>query len=307
MEILTILFSSLLGAIAPSSFVIDTVVEERIRSKVESVERLEVRVDNIPSYQVLGGRIDRVRIAARGITFSKFRFDTLELETDSIDINFRGLQQGEEGAGIFLQQPVQAGMRILLTEEDINNALQSPEFTARLQQVFSTIADKIPGAAASKYQVTNVRIELLEGNRFRFQGQVSALKANSKLAEKAIRESQQRLLGGKFLPSQLTLLQLGRKQEQLLLQQQSLNLLIESGVELESGTYVQLVNPTISVNNNPLPSFVTQRLVSVLADSLDLRNLEQTGLTLRLLQLSIDEDVLKGTAFIRFQWRPVSQ
>ena len=49
MEFLTILLSSLLGLIAPTGLAVDRTAENAIRSQLNKVDRLEVRVDNAPS------------------------------------------------------------------------------------------------------------------------------------------------------------------------------------------------------------------------------------------------------------------
>ena len=87
MEFFTIFLSSLLTVFSPVGLVVDTVIANNIRSQVDDVEELAVRVDNTPSYQLTQGKVDRVRIASRGIKpIEDFRIETLEIETDSIDV-----------------------------------------------------------------------------------------------------------------------------------------------------------------------------------------------------------------------------
>ncbi|MGH2415639.1 MAG: LmeA family phospholipid-binding protein, partial [Microcystaceae cyanobacterium] len=79
MEFLTIFLSSLLAAISPAGLILETVVENTLRDRVEAVEQLEVRIDNTPSYQVLQGKVDRVRIASRGVEpIPHLRIEALE-------------------------------------------------------------------------------------------------------------------------------------------------------------------------------------------------------------------------------------
>ncbi len=67
MEFIAILLSSLISLVSPTGLVIDKVAENTLRKQFASVERLQVRIDNTPSYQILGGRVDRIRIAGRGL------------------------------------------------------------------------------------------------------------------------------------------------------------------------------------------------------------------------------------------------
>lgn len=127
MEPFTILLSSLIGLISPLGIVSDRVAESTLRKQFVSVEDLHVRIDNAPTYQLLQGRIDRLRLAGRGLVPQKgIRIDTLELETDPIAL---------QGLRPKVAKPLQAGIRMILKEEDINRALESPTITNRLQNL----------------------------------------------------------------------------------------------------------------------------------------------------------------------------
>ncbi|NER96885.1 MAG: LmeA family phospholipid-binding protein, partial [Symploca sp. SIO1B1] len=62
MELFTILFSGLISFISPLNSVGDIVIENALRSRLEKVEQLDVRIDNAPNHQIAKGKLQRLRI-----------------------------------------------------------------------------------------------------------------------------------------------------------------------------------------------------------------------------------------------------
>jgi LmeA-like phospholipid-binding len=88
MELITIVLSSLFSVFSTSGLFIDRAIDKSFRSQFTEVQKLNVRVDNAPSYQILDGKIDKVRLASRGLQYkNEIAIDTFELETDAIDLN----------------------------------------------------------------------------------------------------------------------------------------------------------------------------------------------------------------------------
>ena len=175
MEFLTILLSGLLALVSPVGLVTDKVVESNLRSRFNKVEQLQVRVDNAPSYQLVQGKVERVRIAGRGLWLTpEIRIGTLELETDPVNLDLQRLRQRSQGSPrASLRQPLQTGVRLVLTEDDINKALQSPAVAARLRLVGS----RLLGGSPERYEFLNPRVDLLGNNRLRFQVEVQEKEA----------------------------------------------------------------------------------------------------------------------------------
>lgn len=167
MEFITILLSGLLALVSPVGIVTDKVVAGALRSRLNKVEQLQVRVDNAPSYQLLQGTVERVRIAGRGLWLTpNIRIGALEVETDPINVDLQRLRQGGQGSPrASLRQPVQAGVRLVLTESDLNKTLQSPAVAERLRRVVSGAL----GGSPERYEFLNPRVDLLDNNRVRFQ------------------------------------------------------------------------------------------------------------------------------------------
>ncbi|ARV61719.1 hypothetical protein BZZ01_26630 [Nostocales cyanobacterium HT-58-2] len=167
MELFTLLVSSLLGLVTPVGLVVDRTAESAIRSQFDKVEQLQVRVDNAPSYQLLQGKVERVRIAGRSLQLKsqEIRIAVLELETDPIELELRSLGQKRPK----FKRPLQAGVRLVLTQQDINQLLQSPEFMARLQKLKINTSDSSNTKNNSVYNFQNPNITFLANNRLSFQ------------------------------------------------------------------------------------------------------------------------------------------
>jgi hypothetical protein len=166
MEFLTILLSTLLGLIAPVGVVIDRVAESAIRSQFAKVGQLQVRVDNSPSYQVLKGKVKRVRIAGRSLQLKRqdVQIALFEMETDAIELDVSSLQHRHTK----LRRPLQAGVHLVLNQEDVNKLLQSPQFLNRLQKlrIGSVVS---PNTTSPGYNLLNPQVTFLNNNRLLIQ------------------------------------------------------------------------------------------------------------------------------------------
>jgi len=162
MEFLTVLLSGLLLVISPVGIVVDQVAEDAIRSRLVSAESLDVRVDSGPSFQLLQGRIDKVRIAGRGIyPTADLRLEVAELETDPIDLAFNQLRQGK----VVLDAPLQGALHLVLSEADVNAFLRSPTVTKQLSELKIGSLNQAQARERERYQINNPAIDFLADNR----------------------------------------------------------------------------------------------------------------------------------------------
>lgn len=166
MELITVILVSLFTLVSPVGLVADRLVEGLIRDRLPQAEQLDVRIDNAPSHQLLRGRVEHVRLAARGVyLLPELRIDTLDIETDPIDLSMGQLRQGRIG----LDQPVQSAAHLVLKAEDLNHLLQSE----RVRQQLTDLRFNLPGQAgerqANRYSLANPRLTLLGGDRIRVQ------------------------------------------------------------------------------------------------------------------------------------------
>ncbi|NJR40501.1 MAG: DUF2993 domain-containing protein [Leptolyngbyaceae cyanobacterium CSU_1_4] len=233
MELITILLSGLLGLLAPLGFVSDRLATAAIRDRLNSAETLAVRIDNAPSYQLLQGKVQRVRIAGRGIVPQPdLRIAVLELETDAIALNPISLRQGKPE----LVEPLQAGIRMQVTETDVNRFLQSAAVKERLK----TMNLNLPANSsqeAEPYSVEKVQLDFLANNRLQIgiilkgqrSGTQSTVTAESGFAINAGRQMQlvepQVRFGETAVPAEIIMLLTAG-----LLQQLDLGRLEESGL-----------------------------------------------------------------------------
>ncbi|MFB2974520.1 DUF2993 domain-containing protein [Aerosakkonema sp. BLCC-F183] len=279
MELFTLLLSGLLGFLSPVGFVVDSVAQNVIRSRMEKVEQLQVRVDNAPSHQLIQGKVERVRIAGRGLWVTPdFRIAALEMETDPLNLNIQRLRQRSERSPVegnqsqtlpsgALRQPIQAGLRFVLTQDDVNKLLASPTVTARLRNLGSGFLGNMGGQQAQAYEFVNPRIEFLADNRVRFQ---VALQEKGEGGDKQTNPKQ-------------------------------LNLKVESGLGVVSGHQIQLISPTASINDSALPAFLIGPIAETISEQFDFRKLEDAGITARLLQLNIKPQQMEIAAFVQIK------
>ncbi|UBF27699.1 DUF2993 domain-containing protein [Kovacikia minuta CCNUW1] len=166
MEFVVILLSSLISLVSPAGFVVDKVAQTTIRKQFASVEQLDVRIDNTPSYQLLQGKVDRIRLAGRGLfPYKDVRLEVLELETDPVHVDADRLRRGR----VRLKEPLRSGVHAVVKQEDINQALRSPTFVNQLRKLGFSVLENRQARQAQRYELINPRITLLENQRLRLE------------------------------------------------------------------------------------------------------------------------------------------
>jgi hypothetical protein len=266
MELITIILSGLLTALSSSGVIVDQVVANNIRSQVKNIDKLEVRIDNTPSHQILQGRIDRIRVASRGLEIIKdIKINTLELETDPIHLDLETLQQKDKNAWRkSLHQPLQAAIRLVMTEADINRALQSQEFNSRLQRMINQTMVNDEDTEESRYQILNPQIDFLGDNRLQLKMQLRSPAVDDETSK-------------------------------------PLDITMETGFNLISGRTLQLVEPTVTVNGRKIARNFLKGFIENLNEQLDLRKLEKEGITVRILQSNLTADDMNLVVFVRLE------
>ena len=166
MELLTIFLSGLLGLVNPAGLLLDRTAEKAIRSELKTAQELQVRVDNVPTHQLLQGRVEKVRIAGRSLLLKNqnIHISLLDLETDPIEFDFHTRKRKQFG----LKKPLQMGVRLVLTQQDVNKLLESPDFLNRLKKVNFVSVSSSNNSSSNVYNLANPQIKILE-NRLRFQ------------------------------------------------------------------------------------------------------------------------------------------
>ena len=251
MEILTIVLSALLGVLAPIGFIADSIVANNLRQRIEGAEVLAVRIDNEPSYQLIQGKVNKVRIATRNLELiPDLIINTLEIETDAIDLDINTLQQGENSFNRSLRKPLQGGVRLVITEADLNRALKSPRINAILQQGVNQAFN------ATNYKLLNPQINLLDNNRIAASATIDR--------------------GEESTP---------------------LDIMFELGINVMEGRKLELVDIEASIRGRRLPRRFLASFARGINERLDLRRLDERGITAVLLQLETKEEKLNIAGF----------
>lgn len=255
MELLTIILSGLLLVVSPAGIVLDQVAEDAIRGRLSDVESLDVRIDNGPAFQVLQGKVDRVRIAGRGIVpVPGLRIEAAEVETDPIDLAFNSLRKGE----VVLDKPLQGAARLVITEADMNAFLASPEIKTFLSEIKIGSLNPAQARERERYQLNNPVIEFLTDDR---------LKLTVELED--------------------------------LVQEGALLLEAETGLSVDSGDRLSLVEPVLLVNGQPAPPRLVNALLGNFSDRLNLQRFEARGLTARVLDFGLSAENLELALWVR--------
>lgn len=269
MELITILLSGLLSAFSFGGIVADRAAEQAISSRLSRVESVQVRIDNAPNLQILQGRADRVRVAAKGLWLTpQVRVAAFEMETDPIVVNPQTIQQDLSSLRLEnLPRPFQAGVKFAVNEQDLNDALRSTQVLNRIQTIVTNAIAAFGGSAGTVYKVENPQIRFLPDNRL---GLKMTLRDSS--------------------------LPLDR-----------LDLDLETGVNIVGGRKIQLVGAKGTVNRIPLPAFIVAGIVDRVNEQADLAILERSGLTARVLEVKVVDRRLEVATFVRFQLPPPQQ
>ncbi len=269
MEILTIVLSSILSLASGGGLILDLLVSKNLRSQVLGVEQQAIRLDNVPSYQIVGGKLQKIRVSTTGIKLKpNLRIETLELETDPINLDRQKLNLDNfEQFKAALKQPLQGAARIVLTEADLNRALQSPEIRAQIEQTLNRLIARKAGSSNISYHLFDPRVELSPDNR----------------------------LGIEF--------KLRRSQDRPDLDSTNSELGISLALKLDivNGKQLRLIDPQGTVNQRPMSSRLLKGFANGISDRFDLSDLEADGILARLLQLKIDEDKIELAGFARME------
>ncbi len=262
MELITVLLSSFLSALSFAGIVADKAAESAIRSRFSKVENVQVRIDNAPNLQIIGGKADRVRVAAKGLWLNpSIRIDGFELETDPIQVDPQKIQQLSQLKFESLPKPLQAGVKFTIDEQDINKSLKSAVVLNQIQKVVGDGIAAFGGSGGTIYEVENPQVRFLPSNR---------------------------------LGMKLTLIDTSKPTDKL-------DLDIETGVEITGGRKIRLVNAQGNVNSFPLPDFILDSVLSTINQRADLAILETKGLTARVLNVSVTNKKMEVATFVRFQ------
>ena len=276
MEILTIVLSGLLSLASSTGIIADSVAASKINSQIISVEQQRVRIDNSPSYSVARGKLQKVRIAARGARIKPdLRIEAFELETDRVYLNLAKLDLNSvDELRSALNQPFQGALRLVLTEADLNRALQSPKMLAQIQQTLNRLIASRAGSTNIAYQLLELNLELHPNNR---------LGVNLKLVRPR----------SSFESVEPTSSNRANNRE--------LIMNLQVGIAVVDGKKLSLIDPEGIVNGRPMSSRLLNGFAVGISDRLNLGVLERDGILARILQLEIGGDKVELASFLKLE------
>ncbi len=282
MEVLTIVLASLLSLGSGGGAVLDAIAQGRIGSKIISVEEQSVRIDNQPNYQAAQGKLDRVRIASRGVKIKPgIRIAEVDLETDQVVLKLAKLKLDSiSDLQKSLIRPATGAARLVFTEQDLNQALQSPEIVAQLQNTLNRLIVSKAGSTNIAYQLSDLQLELLPANHLELGFNLSRPRPS-------------------FKPDQRKGTRMGTSRSNIA--SRELNITLSLEIRAIDGKKVQIIDPQGTVNGRPMSSRLLQGFAAGIGDRFDLNSLSADGILARILQLEINEDELQLVSFVRLE------
>jgi hypothetical protein len=163
MELISILLSGALGLFSFVGVAVDRNVEAGIRAQLDRVDELQVRVDNAPAHQILSGKVNKLRIAGKGLWFGRdVRIEALQLESDPLELDLKSLQEDTASRQVpKVAKPIQGAIELTFTERDLNNTLKSETFKNRLNQMGGAGI----GSLGKDFKVSDPQLKFLPNNR----------------------------------------------------------------------------------------------------------------------------------------------
>jgi hypothetical protein len=273
MELVTIILSSLLSVFSNGGWLVEAIAHKQLNSYLESAEELAIRADNTPNYQIAQGRLDRLRIAGRGIYLEPYlRIAAIELETDPIALDSANLStKSLNELQTSLKKPLQGAVSVVITEQDLLKALQSEALIAKLQANLNNLVASKAGASTISYELLEPRIELNPHNSLN-------IKATLRRSGTTMRKDRE------------------------------LAIALKLKLKVIQGTKIQLSKLEGTVNNRPISERLLRGFAEGISDRLNLATIEKQGIFARLLQLEITEDKIEIIGFAKMETKskPIS-
>lgn len=279
MEILTIVLAGLLGIGSSGGIILDRLAQGKISDQVISVEQQAVRIDNQPNYDAALGKLARIRIASRGIRIKPgIRIASLDLETDPLAVKLAKIKLSNiDRLRESLAEPAGGAVKVVLTQKDLNQALQSTEIQTQLQNTLNRLIASKAGSTNISYQLSDVQLELRPQNRLQVSFKLSRPRPNLTLKSSSIGTSEAKN------PSR------------------ELAISLRLTLKVIDGEKVRLLDPQGTVNGRPMSSRLLNGFATGISDRLNLNTLSADGILARILQLEINEDNLQLISFVRLE------
>ncbi|MBU7583950.1 MAG: DUF2993 domain-containing protein [Nostoc sp. TH1S01] len=138
--------------------------ERRLSNQLDEAEQIDVDVQT-DLFKIVQGQADGVSLSGKGLVFKEnIRVQDIKLQTDSIAVNPLSAIFGQ----IEFNAPVNAIARIVMTESDINQALNS-EFVQNSAKNYDL---NVEGEIVS-FEMQNMQLSFPGNNKIQFQGLIA--------------------------------------------------------------------------------------------------------------------------------------
>lgn len=159
MNVVVIALASLMmvmGGAFPN--LLSSAASEMIQKNYGKMENLSVYIESVPSINIFYGKVDRIRILARGFKIGEFIISDMEIITTPVNFNAtEALSTGK----FRVEKPILAEGRITLTEEDLNRYLNSPSVLKDLSKIRTDLSLFPGGSSQVQYlSITNPHLYL---------------------------------------------------------------------------------------------------------------------------------------------------
>lgn len=264
MEIIAGLLAILAGLGGSAGLLADRLARNAFMEQLDRAEILEVRIQSVPNAMFLGGRIDRILLAGRGLEVTPYpRIQLLELESEPLQV---GLNNGT----LELNSPLQVALRLELTETDLNASLQSPEVLEDFKDIEANVPVFGDRDGPEVFDLENPTVELLGQNRLQ-------------------------------LKARLVLQSKGDAEEDAELDEQALDIDFTTSIIVEEGQRVLLKEPAMMLNDAEVPEEIADAFAGGIGRVLDAALLEDRGILVRLLDLKISEDAISAVGWVQLE------
>lgn len=143
--------------------VIDTVAEVGISSQLDRAEKIDIDIQTNLLKLILG-KADSVNFSGQGVVMQKdIRLQEIKVQTDKVDINPIGAIFGK----VELDRPLDAVAKIVITEPDLNRALNS-EYVIKKARNFKLNVD----GQTVILEMQQMNLQLPGDNKMVFNGKI---------------------------------------------------------------------------------------------------------------------------------------
>lgn len=247
MEFFVIFNTIIMSLFTGGGLILNNSLTNIIVNESEEVGEVRVRVNSIPTHQLIKGEVDSIQVSLKQWQpRPQIQVELLELEIDRVGVNLNQLRRLKvNNWQTVLKTPLNMAWRSILKEKDINNLMKSPQAQEMIR--------KVAGDSASGFELLDLSFNLQDDNKIGIDSRVK-------------------------LPIR---------------GEEILNVSLQFNLEVIKGHTIRISKVEGTLNNRKLSSTLLQGFVDNINSQLSLRNLEKSGVTVRLLQFNIDEDTLE--------------